>query len=86
MGSCMKTTIDIANDLLVRSKEVARREHLTLRMLVEQGLQHVLAEHQQGAKPFKLRGVKPVGGGFCPEFKDVGWDAMRDEIYRGRGS
>lgn len=82
----MKTTIDIAEDLLLQSKEVARKEHITLRALVEQGLQQVLAKRHKQSEPFRLRMVKERGGGFRPGFEEAGWEAIRDEIYKGHGS
>jgi len=82
----MKTTIDIADSLLVRSKSLARREHITLRSLIEAGLTKVLDEHGRRRKKFKLRSVRVGSGGFTPEFENGSWDAVRDEIYKGHGS
>jgi len=81
----MKTTIDIADGLLCKSKQVARREHVTLRELVEEGLNTVIAKH---AKPRTVH-VKPVvfrGQGIAAEFQQAGWPAIRGAIYEERGS
>ncbi len=80
----MKTTIDLPDDLLERSKAVARRENSTLRALVEEGLLLALrARSRKRASPFS---VQPFhGDGLTPEFADAGWDRIRDEIYRDRG-
>jgi len=84
MGTHMKTTIEIADDLLARAKERGRREGKTLRALVEDGLRQAL-KREPGAA---ARRVKPVvfrKGGLSREFVDAPWTALRDEIYRGRG-
>lgn len=85
MGCHMKTTIEIADDLLTRAQQAAKRRKTTLRALTEEGLRLVLSKTESGPKKlpplvtFRGRGPKP-------EFKDWNWDKLRDEIYRGRGS
>ena len=84
MGAHMKTTIEIADDLLSRAKQLCRREGKTLRAVVEDGLRQVL---QRGGRAAARR-VKPVifrKGGLSREFRDAPWTALRDEIYRDRG-
>ena len=82
----MKTTIDIASSLLEESRQVAARDHTTLRELVQEGLRKVLQERRKAGRPFTLRPVKVRGGGLQPEFADGDWSRIRDEIYRGRGT
>jgi hypothetical protein len=76
----MKTTIDIADDLLVLGKQVAEKEHVTLRSLVEEGLRYVLTRRGQ-AKGFRWKPVTFKGKGLSPEFADAGWEGIRDAIY-----
>lgn len=84
-GHIMKTTIEIADDLFERAQRTARREKTTFRALTEQGLRLVLKESQ--AKPKKLPPLATFrGDGLTDEFKNAGWDKIRDEIYRGHGA
>ncbi len=80
----MKTTIELPDDLLERSKAIARRENSTLKALIEEGLRLALrARSRKRAGPFT---VKPFrGDGLSPEFADARWERIRDEIYRDRG-
>lgn len=80
----MKTTVELPDDLLERSKAVARRENSTLRALIEEGLHLALrARMRKPAAPFALQPF--LGDGLSPEFADAGWATMRDEIHRDRG-
>jgi hypothetical protein len=80
----MKTTIEIADSLFVEAKELAAREHTTIRDLVENGLRLVL-EQRRERKPFKLRDAsfRGAGRGLRPEYEG-NWEKIRDEIYEGR--
>ena len=80
----MKTTIELPDELLERSKAVARRENSTLKALIEEGLRMALrARRRKPAAPFALQPF--LGDGLSTEFAGAGWKAMRDEIYRDRG-
>lgn len=84
MGTHMKTTIEIADDLLQRAKRLGRRQGKTLRALVEDGLREVLRREGRTS----TRRVRPVvfgKGGLTAEFRDAPWQAIRDTIYRDRG-
>jgi len=80
----MKTIIEVQDDLLERSKRVARQEGTTLRAIIDEGLQLALrARAQKRRQPFSL---KPFAGdGLNTEFQSAGWVRIRDEIYRDRG-
>jgi hypothetical protein len=79
----MKTTLDIADPLLEEARQVAAREGITLRALVERGLRHVIAGSKQ-KKPFRLRKASFKGRGLKPELSDAGWERIRDLAYEGR--
>lgn len=79
----MKTTIELPDDLLDRSRAVARRENSTLKALIEEGLRMALrARGAKRAAPFKVQPFQ--GDGLTPEFAQAGWDRIRDEIHRDR--
>lgn len=79
----VKTTIDIADGLLMEAKERAQREQTTLRALVEHGLSVVLAQPPAGARP----PLAPVTGRLepLPGVDPQDWEAIRDTIYEAPG-
>ncbi len=73
----MKTTIDIADDLVLRAKQLQQKQSRTLRSLVEEGLRMALDKHEQEraqARPVKLT----VFGddGLSEEAKAMGWQKI----------
>lgn len=81
----MKTTLDIADHILLRAKEAARCHQRTLRSLAEEGLVAVLERLESGERA----AVCPVtfkGDGLSAEFADKGWNDIRDAAYEGRGA
>ena len=75
----MRTSVEIADQLLEAAKQKARAQHRTLRSLVEEGLRHVLREEE--AKPFKLK-KHPFGGeGLQPGIDPSDWESIRDISY-----
>jgi hypothetical protein len=81
----MKTTIEISDTLLREALEVAAREGVTLRALVERGLHRVLSETPPSGAPFKLRNVAFEGHGLQTEFQGPHWSRTLDAVYEGRG-
>jgi hypothetical protein len=81
----MKTTVEIPDPLLREARELATREGVTLRTLVERGLHRVVAEAKSGA-PFKLRRASFKGKGLQPEFREASWDRLRDLTYLDSGA
>lgn len=79
----MKTTVDIADALLVRAKRHARKTGKPLRALVEEGLRRVLAlppEHARYELP-----DHSVGDSAGPDpLEGMSWQDLRDQIYGGR--
>ena len=67
MGSCMKTTIDLPDDLLIAAKKLAAEKRTTIRALVERGLRKELGESENRAAHHRprIRWVT-VKGGLAP--------------------
>lgn len=85
MVSRMKTTIHIPDSLFQDARQLARREHTTLKALVEQGLRLVLAERRMGTGSFHLRKVTFKGKGLHPPLAAASWEQIRELSYEGRG-
>ena len=85
MVAHMKTTIEIAEPILEDAKELARREGVTLRLLVEEGLRNVLAA-RQSRKRFRLKDAGFKGRGLQDGVEEGRWAEVRDAIYEGRGA
>jgi len=65
MVSCMKTTVELPDDLLIRAKKHAAETRTPLRVLIERGLRRELAgraRSRSGASPRKIRWVVAPGG------------------------
>jgi hypothetical protein len=79
----MKTTVELSDELLVLGRKVAKREGLTLKALLEEGLRLALKARQK--KPAAKTGITPFeGDGLASEFSDASWERIREEIYRDR--
>ena len=46
----MKTTLDIADALLIEVKTIARRDGTTMRVLVEEGLRTILVSRKKSSR------------------------------------
>lgn len=77
----MKTTLELPDDLLERTRRVARREGTTLRALVEEGLKLALRARTAGTKRARFS-IEPFKGeGLTAEFAGASWPQIRDAIY-----
>lgn len=74
-----KTTVELPDELLRQAKSLAVEQRTTLRALVERGLRAVVGRREPGG--FTLRDGSVPGDGLRPEFRDAGWERVRDEIY-----
>lgn len=81
----MKTTIEIADDVLEAAQKAARERGTTLRALVELGLRKVIAKPPKGARAFELRRASFAGEGLQQDAEALGWNGLREMSYGGRG-
>ncbi|HUZ18409.1 MAG TPA: DUF2191 domain-containing protein [Spirochaetia bacterium] len=81
----MKTTIDIAAELLEEAKRVAARRGVTLKELVESGLRSVLDAAGIAGKPFRYRPHTFKGQGLQPGLLEGDFLTMIDRSCEGRG-
>jgi hypothetical protein len=77
----MKTTIEIADDLLKRAKRQAQRENRTLREIIEEALRKQLSS--EVPETFRLKRHTFKGKGVQATIAEGDWSALRDLIYRG---
>jgi non-ribosomal peptide synthetase component E (peptide arylation enzyme) len=80
----MKTTIEIPDPIMKEAKALARREGITVRALVERGLQLALAERKT-RRTFALRDLSVAGSGLQPDAAGRSCDELRALTYEGRG-
>jgi hypothetical protein len=81
----MKTTVEIAEDLFARTREVAQREGTTLRALIEEGLATALARREEKTS-YQWPDLSVTGDGLSSEIAEGSWEALRDRIYAGQGA
>ena len=80
----MKTTVDIHNSLLEEARQQALRENTTVKALIEEGLQKIIADRNRKSG-CQLRKATFKGSGLQADVADAGWERIRDLRYKGRG-
>ena len=73
----MKTTVDIADQLLAAAKKQAVKDDTTVCALIEQGLRQVLEERRR-REAFSLRRATFTGNGLQPQVREGSWERIRD--------
>ena len=80
MVTHMKTTIEISDDLLARSRRLLKQQGGTLRALLEEGLALALKERAHKGKP-AITPVTFAGRGLQAPMRGHTWEQVRDTIY-----
>ena len=78
----MKTTVEIDDALLQRTRELARREGTTLTALIEEGLWAALDRRDHPA-PYRWPDLSVGGQGLVPGLGNGTWEMVRERIYSG---
>lgn len=76
---CMRTTVDLNDELFRRAKRQAAEEGLTLRELIEDAVRTRLSAMRAAPRPYKLR-LKTYGGGLQPGVDLEDWAALRERM------
>jgi hypothetical protein len=79
----MKTTIDIADDLIKRARQIQKRTDITLRALVEEGLRYAIGKHSTTAKKYKFN-LPVAGEPYKPGMPVIDVTAIIRETYKER--
>ncbi len=76
----MKTTLDLSDAVLERTKAHAARQGTTLRAVVEEALRRYLDGQDTAATRSAFR-IQPWGrGGFLHGYEDRTWNEILDEV------
>lgn len=78
----MKTTVEIPDSLFRQAKEYAARNGITIREVLELGLQSFLGDTALRGRRFKLKTITTKGEGLVC---DPDWSVVRSLIYEGHG-
>lgn len=81
----MKTTVDIADNIMERSRRLVHSEHVTFRELIEEGLLLAIQARQKAQIGKKVLPVIVKGRGLSPEFRNASWSQIRQAAYQGHG-
>lgn len=81
MVTHMKTTIEIADEVLARARRVAAREGKTLREIVEEALRQRVTQAAQ-ERGFRLKKHAFGGEGRHPMVAEGDWETVRDLAYK----
>lgn len=79
----MKTTIDLADDLALRARKLAKKRRVTFRTVIEDAIRLALAEEERD-ESFTLPDKGVDGCGLQEEFRGKSWSEIREAAYEGK--
>ncbi len=80
----MKLKLDLPSSLVEEARRVCEQEGIAFDALIAEALEAALADRRAADSPFVLKDARSPGR-LGPEFEG-NWPAIRDEIYRCRGT
>ncbi len=81
----MKTTFDIADNILSKARQLSRKESIPLKLLVEEGLETVLKRYAEQTQA-KVSPVTCGGNGLSKDFESASWSEIRNAAYESQDS
>jgi hypothetical protein len=78
----MKTTVELPDDLFREAKAYAASQGITLREVMERGLESVVRGAVPRPRRFRLKTITMKGQGITG---DGDWNSIRSKIYAGHG-
>jgi len=80
----MKTTIHIPDTIFNELRDLAHREHTTMKSLIEEGVRLIIANRRCAGK-FRLKKATFKGEGLQSHLAGATWDQIREQSYEGHG-
>ena len=82
----MKISINTPDSLAKQVRDLAHREHTTLRSLVIQGLRRILEERSKTLAQYELADHSCGEGGLVAGLRPGDWGSILERLYEGRGA
>jgi hypothetical protein len=81
----MKTTVELNDSLLSKTKETARRRGTTMKEIIESALRRYFEEESAADEPYRFENHPFEGRGVREGIDEGSWETLRSRIYEGRG-
>ncbi len=81
----MKTTIELSDAVVKKTKDLARRNGTTMRQVVESALRLYIRDQEQKVSGYRYENHPFKGNGVCEGIQEGKWETIRSLVYEGRG-